>query len=58
MYRDDLYLFDHPSRRYAVGDRTPGLRRGGEGSLTINIQRWPRRSVLRGSWLPPAVLRR
>jgi hypothetical protein len=84
MYRNDLYLFDHPSHRYSVGDRTPGLRRGRDGSLTIHVQRapprgaaranWlpapagrfrlgmrlyePRRSVLRGSWLPPAVLRR
>lgn len=83
MYRDDLYLFDHPSRRYSVGDRTRGLRRGRDGSLTIYIQRdpprgaaranWlpapagrfrlgmrlyePRRSVLRGRWLPPAVIR-
>jgi hypothetical protein len=83
MYRDDLYLFDHPSQRYSVGDRTPGLHRGRDGSLTIHIQRrpprgaaranWlpapagrfrlgmrlyePRRSVLRGTWLPPAVKR-
>ena len=83
MYRDDLYLFDHPSRRYSVGDRTPGLRRGRDGSLAIQIQRrpprgvaranWlpapagrfrlgmrlyePRQSVLRGRWLPPAVVR-
>jgi hypothetical protein len=83
MYRADLYLFDHPSRRYSVGDRTPGLRRGRDRSLTIHIQRrpprgaaranWlpapagrfrlgmrlyePRRSVLRGSWQPPAVER-
>jgi hypothetical protein len=83
LYRDDLYLFDHPSRRYSVGDRTPGLRRARDGSLTIHIQRrpprgaaranWlpapagrfrlglrlyePHRSVLRGSWLPPEVVR-
>jgi hypothetical protein len=83
MYRDDLYLFENPSRRYAVGDRTPGLRRGRDGSLTIHVQRrpprgaaranWlpapagrfrlgmrlcePRQSVLRGRWLPPAVVR-
>ena len=52
MYGDDLYLFDHPSRRYSVGDRTPGLRRARDGSLTIHIQRRPPRGVARANWLP------
>jgi hypothetical protein len=83
MYESDGYLHPNAARRYAIGDRTPGLRRGGDGSLTIAIQRkrpagsaganWlpapkgrfrmimriyePRRSVLRGRWRPPPVLR-
>jgi hypothetical protein len=52
MYRADLYLFDHPSRSYSVGDRTPGLRRGRDGSLTIHIQRRPPRGAPRANWLP------
>ncbi|MBN1529541.1 MAG: DUF1254 domain-containing protein [Thermoleophilaceae bacterium] len=83
MYTARNYLHPNALRRYAIGDRTPGLRRGRDGSLTIAIQRsrptgalganWlpappgrfrmimriyePRRSVLRGSWDPPPVLR-
>jgi hypothetical protein len=52
MYRDDLYLFENPARRYSVGDRTPGLRRGRDGSLTIHIQRRPPRGAARANWLP------
>ena len=36
MYGDDLYLVDNPIGRYAIGDRTPGLRRGRDGSLTLH----------------------
>ena len=57
MYRNDLYLFDHPSRRYSVGDRTPGLRRGRDGSLTIHIQRRPPRGAARANWLPAPARR-
>ena len=39
MYESDGYLHPNAARRYAIGDRTPGLRRGGDGSLTIAIQR-------------------
>ena len=83
MYENDGYLHPNASRRYAIGDRTPGLRRGADGSLTLAIQHarpagaaganWlpaprgqfrmimriyePRRSVLKGRWRPPPVLR-
>ena len=83
MYNANNFLHPNSLRRYAIGDRTKGLRRGRDGSLTIAIQRtppkgalaanWlpappgrfrmimriyePRRSVLRGSWNPPPVLR-
>ena len=85
MYDDGPYLVDNPIDRYAIGDRTSGLRRGKDGSLTIHLSRtpprsaaeranWlpaprgrfrlalrlyePERSVLRGSWKPPALRRR
>jgi hypothetical protein len=34
----DFYLVANPIDRYSIGDRTPGLRRGSDGSLTIVIQ--------------------
>lgn len=34
----DFYLVANTSGRYSIGDRTPGLRRGSDGSLTIVIQ--------------------
>ena len=33
-----FYLVANPINRYSIGDRTPGLRRDPEGSLTIVIQ--------------------
>ena len=35
----DFYLVENPIGRYSVGDRTPGLQYGDDGSLTISIQR-------------------
>jgi hypothetical protein len=83
MYNARNYLHPNALRRYAIGDRTRGLRRGSDGSLTLAIQstrprgalaaNWlpaprrhfrlimriyePRRSVLRGRWTPPPVVR-
>jgi hypothetical protein len=34
----DFYLVAYPIGRYSIGDRTPGLRRDADGSLTIVIQ--------------------
>jgi hypothetical protein len=34
----DFYLVANPIDRYSIGDRTSGLRRGPDGSLTIVIQ--------------------
>jgi hypothetical protein len=34
----DFYLVANPIGRYSIGDRTPGLRRAADGSLTIVIQ--------------------
>ncbi|MDR2987143.1 MAG: DUF1214 domain-containing protein [Nocardiopsaceae bacterium] len=33
-----FYLVDNPIGRYSIGDRTPGLRRDADGSLTILMQ--------------------
>ena len=33
-----FYLVANPISRYSIGDRTPGLRRDSDGSLTIVIQ--------------------
>jgi hypothetical protein len=34
----DFYLVANPIGRYSIGDRTPGLRRDADESLTIVIQ--------------------
>jgi hypothetical protein len=53
MYGDDLYLVDNPIGRYAIGDRTPGLRRDRDGSLTLHVQRrLPAKAAARANWLP------
>jgi hypothetical protein len=48
----NYYLVDNPIQRYSLGDRTPGLRRGGDGSLEIVIQRQPPPPAERANWLP------
>jgi hypothetical protein len=53
MYDDERFLVENAIDRYAVGDRTPGLRRGKDGSLTIHIgRRAPRGAAARANWLP------
>ena len=46
----DFYLVANPIGRYSIGDRTPGLRRDSDGSLTIVIQHDPPADT--SSWLP------
>ena len=48
----ELYFFDHPLQRYAIGDRTPGLVRGTDGSLEIRIAADDPGAALRANWLP------
>jgi hypothetical protein len=51
MYDSALHLYANPQRRYALGDRTPGLRPARDGSLTLYLQHAaPRRG--RAAWLP------
>ena len=49
----DFYLVANPIGRYSIGDRTPGLQYGDDGSLTITIQRdEPATPEARANWLP------
>jgi hypothetical protein len=51
MYDPGLFLVANPVDRYAIGDRTRGLRRNRDGSLDIVIQHArPRGSI--SDWLP------
>lgn len=49
----DFYLVANPIDRYSLGDRTPGIVYGDDGSLTITLQRdEPTDPVARANWLP------
>jgi hypothetical protein len=54
MYNTPHYfLVANPIDRYSIGDRTRGLHRAGNGSLTIVMQREaPDDPEQRASWLP------
>jgi hypothetical protein len=56
MYEQDfegrLVLVNNPIDRYAIGDRTPGLRRNRDGSIDIWIQRAEPGRARRPDWLP------
>lgn len=47
-----FFLYDNPIDRYAIGDRTPGLHRDGNGDLDILIQREQPQGLLAANWLP------
>jgi hypothetical protein len=51
----DFYLVTNPIGRYSIGDRTPGLRRGSDGSLTIVIQH--EQPAEASNWLPAPASR-
>jgi hypothetical protein len=54
MYdRRDFMLVPNAIGRYAIGDRTRGLVRGADGSLTIHVQQAPPAdAAARANWLP------
>jgi hypothetical protein len=52
LYNRDFFLVDNPIDRYAIGDRTPGLRYGRHGSLKIFVQHDPPAGRKRSNWLP------
>jgi hypothetical protein len=47
-----FYLTRNPINRYAIGDRTPGLKLGGDGSLDIWISRTDPGGARSANWLP------
>ena len=46
------YLTANPIGRYSIGDRTEGLRKGPDGSLTISLQREAPEGGRAPNWLP------
>ncbi|MET8327582.1 DUF1254 domain-containing protein [Streptomyces sp. NPDC005181] len=49
----DGHLVENPAHRYALGDRTPGLVRADDGSLTIHLgKERPADSAAAANWLP------
>jgi hypothetical protein len=48
----DNQLKDNPINRYAIGDRTPGLRKEADGSLTIHLQKDKPEGAGASNWLP------
>jgi hypothetical protein len=50
LYGEDRYFTDNPIRRYAIGDRTQGLKYEPDGGLRIPIQHAPPPSP--ANWLP------
>ena len=53
MYDATSRLMVHnPKNRYSIGDRTPGLARGADGSLVIHIQAESPGAAAHSNWLP------
>ena len=50
-YDRNFYLVANPLNRYALGDRSPILRRNADGSLDIYLQHTAP-AAHRGNWLP------
>jgi hypothetical protein len=52
IYGKDRYLVPNPIDRYAIGDRTKGLHRGRDRSLTIYVQHARPEGARAANWLP------
>jgi hypothetical protein len=53
LYRGEtLTLAENPIKRYSIGDRTPGLKLGDDGSLTIYVQKESPGKDKESNWLP------
>jgi hypothetical protein len=52
LYDAAGFFHPNPLGRYALGDRSAGLRRSPDGSLRIYVQRRAPRPALRSNWLP------
>ena len=46
------FFIDNPIGRYSIGDRTPGLQKAADGSLTIYLQRERPEGDRAANWLP------
>ncbi len=47
-----FYLVDNPIERYSIGDRTPGLVRADDGSITLHLRHDPPDQADLPNWLP------
>ncbi|WP_228266051.1 DUF1254 domain-containing protein [Microlunatus elymi] len=48
----EYFLVDNPIGRYSIGDRTPGIRYGDDGSLTLYLQHQQPDAEQAANWLP------
>lgn len=48
----EFYLVANPIHRYSIGDRTPGLKYGQDGSVTLYIQKDSPGPGKESNWLP------
>jgi hypothetical protein len=59
MYRvtpeNQLFFAPNAINRYAIGDRTPGLKRGSDGSIDIVMSRTEPTTYANANWLPAAA---
>ena len=52
LYDQRILFYANPLNRYALGDRSPGLRRDADGGLTITVSHRAPGSARRSNWLP------
>jgi hypothetical protein len=52
MYNSSDFFVDNPVNRYAIGNRTDGLKTNPDGSLTIFLQQDPPEVEKKSNWLP------